>query len=344
LLTLGDAGQFLRTAAVHLKGENMKALLLTCALVAALGITSVASAQTYPSRPIIIVVPFAAGGPVDTVARIMADPMRRTLGQPVVVENVTGAAGTIGVGRVARAAPDGYTVSIGHWSTHVVNGAIYSLPYDLLKDLEPVAMIASNPMVIVANNAAPAKNLNELLAWMRTGKLLVGTAGVGSGTHMSGVYFQNVAGTKLEFVPYRGTGPAMQELLAGRLDLIVDQLSNSLPQVRSGRIRAYAVTAKTRSPAAPDIPSVDEAGLAGFHMSIWYGTWVPRGTPKAAIAKLNSAIVDSLADPVVRRRLGDLGLEITPRDQQTPEALRAHHKAEIEKWWPMIKAAGIKVE
>jgi len=316
------------------------------ALVAALGINSVVSAQTYPSRPITLVVPFAAGGPVDTVARILSDPMRKTLGQTVVVDNTTGAAGTIGVGRVARAAPDGYTVSIGHWSTHVVNGAIYSLQYDLLNDLEPVAMIASNPMVIVSKNAAPAKDLRELLAWVKKDqdKVLVGTAGVGSGTHMSGVYFQNVTGTKLTFVPYRGTGPAMQELLAGRLDLIVDQLSNSLPQVRGGRIRAHAVTAKTRSPAAPDVPSVDEAGLAGFHMSIWYGTWAPRGTPKATIAKLNSAIVESLADSAVRRRLGDLGLEITPRDQQTPEALRAHHKAEIDKWWPIIKAAGIKVE
>jgi tripartite-type tricarboxylate transporter receptor subunit TctC len=324
----------------------MRTLPIVFALVATLGINSVASAQTYPSRPITMVVPFAAGGPVDTVARILADPMRRTLGQTVVVDNTTGAAGTIGVGRVARAAPDGHTVSIGHWSTHVVNGAIYSLQYDLLNDLEPVAMIASNPMVIVTKNAAPAKDLNELLAWVKTNqdKLLVGTSGVGSGTHMSGVYFQNVTGTKLTFVPYRGTGPAMQELLAGRLDLIVDQLSNSLPQVRGGRIRAYAVTAKTRSPAAADVPSVDEAGLAGFHMSIWYGTWVPRGTPKGTIAKLNSAIVESLADSVVRQRLGDLGLEITPRDQQTPEALRAHHKAEIEKWWPMIKAAGIKVE
>jgi len=324
----------------------MRTLPIVFALVAALGIHPVASAQTYPSRPITMVVPFAAGGPVDTVARILADPMRRTLGQTVVVDNTTGAAGTIGVGRVARAAPDGHTVSIGHWSTHVVNGAIYSLQYDLLNDLEPVAMIASNPMVIVTKNAAPAKDLSELLAWVKTNqdKLLVGTSGVGSGTHMSGVYFQNVTGTKLTFVPYRGTGPAMQELLAGRLDLIVDQLSNSLPQVRGGRIRAYAVTAKTRSPAAADVPSVDEAGLAGFHMSIWYGTWVPRGTPKGTIAKLNSAIVESLADSVVRQRLGELGLEITPRDQQTPEALRAHHKAEIEKWWPMIKAAGIKVE
>jgi tripartite-type tricarboxylate transporter receptor subunit TctC len=228
----------------------------------------------------------------------------------------------------------------------VVNGAIYSLPYDLLNDLEPVAMIASNPMVIVSRGDAPAGNLKELVAWVKSSKdpLMVGTAGVGSGTHMGGLYLQNATGAKFEFVPYRGTGPAIQDLLAGRLDLIVDQLSNALPQVRGGRIRAHAVTAKARSPAAPDIPSVDEAGFEGLHMSIWYGVWVPKGTPRAVIARLNAAIVESLAEPVVRQRLGDLGLEITPRDQQTPEALKAYQKAEIDKWWPMIKAAGIKAE
>jgi tripartite-type tricarboxylate transporter receptor subunit TctC len=316
------------------------------ALVVALGIGAAAAEQPYPTRPITLVVPFAAGGPVDTVARVLAEPMRKALGQTVVVDNTTGAAGSIGVGRVARAAPDGYTVSIGHWSTHVVNGAIYSLPYDLLNDLEPVAMIASNPMVIVSRGDAPAGNLKELVAWVKSSKdpLMVGTAGVGSGTHMGGLYLQNATGAKFEFVPYRGTGPAIQDLLAGRLDLIVDQLSNALPQVRGGRIRAHAVTAKARSPAAPDIPSVDEAGFEGLHMSIWYGVWVPTGTPRAVIAKLNAAIVESLAEPVVRQRLGDLGLEITPRDQQTPEALKAYQKAEIDKWWPMIKAAGIKAE
>lgn len=316
------------------------------ALVAALALSPVASAQSYPSRTVTLVVPYAAGGPVDTVARILAEPMRKALGQTVVVDNTTGAAGSIGVGRVARAAPDGYTLSIGHWSTHVVNGAIYDLPYDLLNDLEPVAMLASNPMVIVSKGAAPAANLKELLVWIKASAdpMLVGTAGVGSGTHMGGLYFQNAIGTKFQFVPYRGTGPAIQDLLAGRLDLIVDQLSNALPQVRGGRIRAYAITANARSAAAPEIPSVDEAGLAGLHMSIWYGIWAPRGTPRSVIAKLNSAVVESLADEVVRQRLGGLGLEITPRDQQTPEALKAFQKAEVDKWWPMIKAAGIKAE
>ncbi len=316
------------------------------AIAAGLAAIAPAAAQTYPARPVTLVVPFAAGGPVDTVARILADPMRKSLGQSVVVENTTGAAGTIGVGRVARAAPDGYLASIGHWSTHVVNGAIYNLPYDLANDLEPVAMIAANPMVIVTRNDAPAANLAEVLAWLKSGKesFMVGTAGVGSGTHMGGVYFQNATGAKLEYVPFRGTGPAIQELMAGRLDLIVDQLSNALPQVKAGRIRAHAVTAGSRSAAAPDIPSVDEAGLAGLHMSIWYGIWLPKGTPKPVIARLNAAVTEALADPAVRQKLGDLGLAIVPREQQSPEALRAFQKAEIEKWWPMIKAAGIKAE
>lgn len=323
----------------------MKTPILLAPLIAALGISS-ASAQTYPTRPITLVVPFAAGGPVDTVARILAAPMAKSLGQTVVVDNTVGAGGSLGVGRVARAAPDGYTVSIGHWSTHVVNGAVYALNYDLLKDLEPVAMIGGNAMLVVSKAAVPAKNLGELISWVKANeaKVNVGTAGPGSGTHVSGVYFQNAIGAKLQFIPYKGTGPAMQDLIGGRIDLIVDQMSNSMPQVRGGKIRAYAITAKTRSPAAPDIPTVDEAGLPGFHMSIWYGTWVPRGTPKAAVARLNGAIVESLADANARKRLGELGVEIVPREQQTPEALGAHHKAEIEKWWPMIKAAGIRVE
>jgi tripartite-type tricarboxylate transporter receptor subunit TctC len=262
------------------------------------------------------------------------------------VDNTVGAGGSLGVGRVARAAPDGYTVSIGHWSTHVVNGAVYALNYDLLKDLEPVAMIGGNSMLIVSKTALPAKSLGELVAWVKANqaKVNVGTAGPGSGTHVSGVYFQNAIGAKLQFIPYKGTGPAMQDLIGGRIDMIVDQMSNSMPQVRGGKIRAYAITAKSRSPAAPDIPTVDEAGLPGFHMSIWYGTWVPRGTPKDAAAKLNGAVVEALADENARKRLGDLGLEIVPREQQTREALAAHHKAEVEKWWPMIRAAGIRVE
>jgi tripartite-type tricarboxylate transporter receptor subunit TctC len=305
-----------------------------------------ALAQSYPSRPVTMVVPFAAGGPVDVVARVLSEPMRKSLGQPVIVDYTTGAGGSLGVGRVARAAPDGYTISIGHWGTHVVNGAVYSLQYDLQKDLEPVAMIGANPMLIVGKAAIPAGNLKELIAWIRAsrGGVNVGTAGAGSGTHISGVYFQNAIGASLQFIPYKGSGPAMQDLIGGQIDMMVDQMSNSMPQVRNGKIRAYAVTARTRSPAAPEIPTVDETGLPGFHISIWYGTWVPKGTPRESVARLNRAVREALADANVRQRLADLGLEIVPPEQQTPEALGAYHKAEIEKWWPIIKAAGIKID
>lgn len=324
----------------------MRSLLIAFVLVAAFGVVGPVAAQGYPSRPIVMVAPFAAGGPVDTIARLIAVPMGRTLGQTVVVENTTGAAGTIGVGRVARAAPDGYTLSIGHWSTHVINGAIYPLGYDLLRDLEPLAMIATNPLLIVANPAVPANDLKELVAWLRAspGKASLGTAGVGSGSHMGGLYFQKTTGTQFAYIPYRGTGPALQDLIAGHIQFMVDQASNSLPHVRGGKIRAYAVTAKARLSAAPEIPTVDEAGLPGLYISIWYGVWAPKGTPRDIVDKLNAAIVAALADATVRQRLADLGQEIPPRDQQSPQALGALQKAEIEKWWPIVKAAGIKPE
>jgi tripartite-type tricarboxylate transporter receptor subunit TctC len=305
-----------------------------------------ASAQPYPSHPITMVVPFAAGGPVDTLARILCERMRQSLGQTFIIENVTGAAGTIGVGRVARAAADGYMLSIGHWSTHVVNGAIYALHYDLLRDFDPIVLLPSNPMIVVSKNAVPAKDLGGLVAWIKANesKVSAGTAGAGSSTHIAGVYFQNLTGTSFEFVPYRGTGPALQDLVAGQIDLIVDQASNSIQQVRDGKIRAYAVTAKTRLPSAPDIPTAAEAGVPGLDISVWYGLWAPKGTPKEIVTQLNLAAVEALADPAVRQRLGDLGLEIPAREIQTPEALGAHQKAEIAKWWPIIKAAGIKGE
>jgi len=303
-------------------------------------------AETYPSRPITMVVPFAAGGPTDTLARIVGERMRQALGQTIIVENTTGAAGSIAVGRVARSAPDGYTLSIGHWSTHVVNGAIYPLAYDLLKDLDPVALLPSNPQLIVATNGVPAKDLKELVAWVKANqsKVSAGTAGAGSASHVGGLYFEKFTDTHLIFVPYRGTGPAMLDLMAGQINLMLDQSSNSLPQVREGKIRAFAVTASKRLASAPDIPTVDEAGLPGFYISVWHGLWVPHGTPKDVIEKLTAAAQEALADPAVQKRLAELGQEIPPREQQTPEALGAFQKAEIEKWWPIIKAANVKVE
>jgi tripartite-type tricarboxylate transporter receptor subunit TctC len=321
-------------------------LLAVIAVGGSLNAPGPASCETYPSRPITIVLPFAAGGPTDTLSRIIAERMRVSLGQPVIIENVIGAAGTIGVARVARAAPDGYTISVGPMNSHVLTGAIYNLSFDLLKDFEPVALLASNPSVVVSKKDVPAKDLKELIAWVKANqdKVLVGTSGVGAATHLGGILFENLTGTHVQFVPYRGAGPAMQALVAGQIDLIFDQLSNSLPQLQAGTTRSYAVMAQTRAAAAPEIPTVDEAGLPKFYLPVWHGMWVPKGTPKDIIDKLNKAVVESLADATVRQRLADIGQEIYSPEQQTPEALGAYHKAEIEKWWPIIKAAGIKVE
>src|SRR5882672_2534876 len=295
-----------------MKLSRRQFLHLAAGAAALPAVSRFAWAQTYPTRPITFVVPFAAGGPVDAMARVLGERMRATLGQPILVESVTGAGGSIGVGRVARASPDGYTVSIGHWSTHVVNGAIYDLPYDLLKDLEPVAQLPSNPQWIVAKKSVPASNLKELIAWLKANESRVsaGTAGPGSASHVAGVYFQNITGTHFPFVPYRGTGPALTDLMAGQIDLIVDQTSNSMAQVKAGTIKAFAVTAKARLPSAPDIPTVDEAGAPGLYISVWYGLWVPKGTSKDVIAKLNAAAMAAMADPAVRSRMTDLGLEV----------------------------------
>jgi tripartite-type tricarboxylate transporter receptor subunit TctC len=320
-----------------------KLVIATLALIAG---AAGALAQTFPTRPITIVVPFAAGGPADAMARVIGDRMGHSLGQQVIIEDVAGAGGSVGVGRVVRAAPDGYTVSIGHWSTHVVNGAIYDLPYDLLHDLEPVARLPANPQFIVSKKGVPAGNLKEFIAWIKANesRISAGTAGAGSASHVAGVYFQTMTGTHFPFVPYRGTGPAMNDLIAGQIDLIVDQTSNSMPQVKAGTIKAYAVTAKERLASAPDIPTVDEAGVPGLYISVWYGLWVPKGTPKEIIAKLNAAAVEAMADPAVKSRMGALGLEIPPREQQSAQALGALQTAEIEKWWPIIKAAHITGE
>jgi len=320
--------------------------LIAIALSGLLASIAAARADEYPNKPITMIVPFAAGGPTDVLARIFAERMRQSLGQMVLVENVTGAAGSIAVGRVVRSAPDGYTVSIGHWSTHVINGAIYNLPYDLRTDLAPVSLLTSNPQLIVAKNDLAATDLKSLVVWLKAnpGKALLGTAGQGSASHIAGVYFAQASDTKVQFVPYRGTGPAMQGLVAGQLDLIFDQASNSLPQVRAKTIKALAVTAKTRLASAPDIPTVDEAGMPGFYISVWNGLWVPKGTPQPVIAKLAKAVRDTFADETVRKRLIELGQDLPTLDQQTPEALGALQKAEVEKWWPIVKAANIKVE
>jgi tripartite-type tricarboxylate transporter receptor subunit TctC len=311
--------------------------------MATLAFAAPAHADHFPSRAITIVVPFAAGGPSDVLARILADRMKDTLGQPVVVEDITGAAGSIGVAKVVHAAPDGYTVSFGHLGTHVANGAIYKLNYDLVNDLEPVVRLPSNPMIIVSRKSVPAGNLQELLAWIRSQPhpATAGTAGAGSGSHIAGLAFESSAHVKLQYVPYRGTGPALNDLVAGQIDLIVDQLSNSINQVRNGTIRGYAVTDSHRAAEAPDIPTTDEAGLPGFHMTLWSGFWVPKGTPKEIVAKLNAAAIEAMNDPATRKRLETLGLQMPASDELTPEALGAWQKAEIAKWWPMIKAAHV---
>jgi tripartite-type tricarboxylate transporter receptor subunit TctC len=321
-----------------------KAILAALLALATFG--NNAHADNFPSHPITLVVPFSAGGPTDAMARILGDHMRTTLGQPILIENVTGAGGSLGVGRVVRAAPDGYTVSIGHLGTNVANGAIYKLGYDLVGDLEPVAMLPSNPMVIVSKNAIPAKSLQELLAWLKAQKAppIAGTAGAGSGSHIAGLYFENVTGIKLQYVPYRGTAPALTDLVAGQIDIIVDQLSNSIAQIRAGTIRAYAITDDKRVETASDIPTTDEAGLPGFHMTLWSGLWVPKSTPKDIVVKLNAAVVAAMNDPAVRKKFEELGLQMPPRDKLSPEALGELQQAEIAKWWPMIKAANVRVE
>ena len=323
----------------------MRKLSLAVALAVLAGIGG-AAAQSYPSRPVTMIVPFAAGGITDIVARLVAERMKASLGQPVIAENVTGAGGTIGTTRLFRSAPDGYTVAIGQWTSHVGAGAMYSLPFDLLKDFEPVSMLSIGPLWIIARKDLPAKDLQELIAWLKAnpGKASAATIGPGSGAHMCLVYFQNMTGTRFQFVPYRGAAPAMQDLLAGQIDLFCPEAGQTLSQYRAGSIKAYAVLTQKRWFAAPDVPMIDEAGVPGLHFPFWHGLWAPKGTPKDIVATLNAAVVDALADPAVRQRLTELGHEIAPREQQSPAALAAYHKAEIEKWWPIIKAANIKAE
>ncbi len=309
-------------------------------------ISRIAGAQSYPTRPITMIVPFPAGGPTDAVGRTFADRMRSSLGQAIIIENAAGANGGIGSGRVARAAPDGYTLLLGNWNTHVSNGAFYKLSYDVVKDFVPLSFLVSFPVIIAANKAVPAKDLKELVAWLKAkpGGGSQGSAGIGSGGHVTGIHFQDLTGVRFQHVPYRGSAPAMQDLMAGHVDMMIDAPVIVLPQVRAGTIKAYAVTAKSRLSSAPDIPTVDEAGLPGLYFLNWFALWAPKGTPAIVIAKVNAAVADTLADPAVRQRLVDMGFEIPSPEQQTPEALGALQKDEIEKWWPIIKAADIKQE
>jgi tripartite-type tricarboxylate transporter receptor subunit TctC len=305
--------------------------------------SSIARAQTYPTRPITMIVPFPPGGTTDVVARIMAERMKMSLGQSIIIENVSGANGSTGVGRAARATPDGYTIDMGQWGTHVVNGAIYTLRYDLVGDFEPIAPIVTIPLVLYARKAMPGNDLTELIAWLKANPDKASHATATAGLHALGALFQKETGTRFQFVPYRGEAPATQDLIAGQIDLMWNS-SNNLTQVRAGSIKAYVVTSKTRLTIAPDIPTADEAGLPGLSFSSWYGLFAPKGTPKNITDNLNAAAVGALADPAVRQRFTDIGLEVFPRDQQTSQALGALVKADIEKWWPIIKAANIRGE
>jgi tripartite-type tricarboxylate transporter receptor subunit TctC len=324
----------------------MRKLIFAATCVIALQCATGAMADGYPSRPITMVVPLSVGGSTDVIARIMAQGMGEVLGQTIVVENTTGAGGTIGEGRVVRSTPDGYTFGIGQWGTNVATGAIYPLRYDLMKDFEPVGLIATQPFLIVARKSMPANNLKELIAWLRANadKATEGNSGVGSPSHVAGILFQKAVGASFTMIPYRGAGESTQALLAQQIDVILNTPALSMPQLRGGSIKVYAVTAKDRLAIAPDIPTTDEAGLPGFYFSFWHAFWAPKGTPKEIIAKLNDALVKTLANPMTRKKLIDLAQEIFQSDQQTPEALRAFQQAEIDKWWPIIKAANIKAE
>jgi tripartite-type tricarboxylate transporter receptor subunit TctC len=318
----------------------MGAILLT------LGWLGVAAAQTYPARAVTMIVPFPAGGATDTLARFLGERMRPILGQPVIIENVAGAAGSLGVGRAVRSPADGYTLSIGTSTTHMLTGGLYALQFDLLKDLEPVIQIGSEPLLIVGKKSLPADDLKGLIAYLKVNpdKASVGIAGVGATGHLTGISFQKETGTKFQFVPYRGNAPAMQDLLAEQIDFMIEPSSNFKSLLGAGSVKPFAITGRTRLPSSPDIPTADEAGLPGFVASLWYGLWVPKDTPKDIIAKLNATMVQVLADPPVRKRFEELGIEITPLVQQSPEALRAYQKAEAERWWPIIRAANIKME
>jgi tripartite-type tricarboxylate transporter receptor subunit TctC len=320
--------------------------LLLAAIVLALAGMSQAAAQTYPTRPITMIVAYPPGGPTDSLARILIEPLRNALGQPVIIENVSGAGGTIGVARAARAAPDGYTLSIGQFASHVSTPAIYPVTFDVLRDFEPVSLLSNSSLWLIGKAGLPANNLQDLVATLKANpdQATWGTVGAGSAAHLCGLSFENRIGTRLRYVPYRGAALVTQDLIGRQIDLSCLEASTTLPHVRAGRMKAFGIMRKGRWGPAPEVPTMEEAGVSGLHISFWHGLWVPKGTPREVVGKLNSVFAGVLREPAVRERLSALGQEIPPHDQLTPEALAAHHKAEIETWWPIIKAAGIKPE
>lgn len=327
----------------------MRSTLRAIVAIAILGLFQIAAlhtagAENYPTRPVTLIVPYPAGGPSDVLTRILAERLKTVLGQPIIIENVTGAGGSIGTGRVARSAPDGYTLAIGHNQTHVINAASMNLPYDVVKDFEPVSLIADTPQWLISRKTLPPNDVKDLIAWLKANKATSGSVGVGGPTDLSALKFQKETGTQFQFVPYRGGAPLLQDLIAGQIDMSFGQAANYLGPVRGGQLKAFAVLSKERWWAAPDVPTMDEAGVPGLHASFWHGLWAPKGTPKEIVARLDAAIVESLADPAVQQRLKEIGQQPWPRDKQTPEALAAQQQAEIAVWWPIIKANNIKGE
>jgi tripartite-type tricarboxylate transporter receptor subunit TctC len=325
----------------------MKPMRFAAALAAlVLAGAAAAQAETYPSHPITMMVGFPPGGPTDTLARILADAMQKTLGQPVVIETLSGASGSIAAGRVAHATPDGYTIGIGNWSSHVGSPAIYTLDFDVFKDLQPISLVTTAPMMILGKNGLPPATAAELVSWVkaRSQPTTFGTVGVGSAGQLCGIFFQEKVGAQLQFVPYRGAAPAMQDLMAGQIELACLEASSSLANVQSGRYKAYAVMGEQRWPNLPDTPTMIESGVPGLSISFWHGLWTTAGTPKDVVDRLDGAVKAALADPTVRGRIETVGQVIFPVDQQNPAALLAFQKAEADKWWPIFRAANIKAE
>jgi len=322
----------------------MKRIGFVGALVLLAASAAAAQAPRFPSHPITMIVGFPPGGPTDTLARIVADGMKSALGQAIVVETVSGASGTIGTGRVAHASPDGYTIGIGNWTSHVGSPALYALDYDIYKDLQPISLLAASPLWILGKSVLPPQTPAELIAWLkaRPQPATFGTVGSGSAGHLCGLFFAQKTGTRFDFVPYRGAAPAMQDLVGGQIDLSCLEASATFANVKAGRLKPYAVMSEQRWPQAPDTPTMIESGVPGLSISFWHGLWTTKGTPQPIVDRLDAAAMAALADPAVRQRLETLGQIIFPREQQNPAGLAAYHKAELDKWWPVIKGAGLK--